>query len=423
MSKKAGQIALPALRGIMGDWVYYSSLMDLAEISSRVRFAEEVHKNKALSDMIQRRLKTSRGKQISRYLETRPERFFNSLVVATYRGEPSWHGLSDIRSKTEDPMLQDLTETDISSVGFLTLTGNENLFALDGQHRLAGIKKAVADGLVSEPLDEVSVIFVAHKETKKGFERTRRLFTTLNKTAKPVSKGDIIALDEDDVMAITVRRLIEDTKLFADERRLAYVAGNNIPVGNNTCLTTIGNLYDVLTILFTSAKSNLKASKSELTRARPDDDVLDAYFDYARTFFVELQNSFPELGAFFSARDTSAVVKKFRGAHGGNALFRPIGLEVFTRIICRITNEASLSDAVKLAAKLPRSLDKPPFRSLMWDPSTRTILNEHKVTLREVLLYMLGRKATYSTEKLLERYRRETGDKSALLPKQLVKNK
>lgn len=75
MSKKAGQIALPALRGIMGDWVYYSSLMDLAEISSRVRFAEEVHKNKALSDMIQRRLKTSRGKEISRYLETQPERF------------------------------------------------------------------------------------------------------------------------------------------------------------------------------------------------------------------------------------------------------------------------------------------------------------------------------------------------------------
>lgn len=33
-------------------------------------------------------------------------------------------------------------------------------------------------------------------------ERTHRLFTTLNKSAKPVAKADIIALDEDDTMAI-----------------------------------------------------------------------------------------------------------------------------------------------------------------------------------------------------------------------------
>ena len=41
-----------------------------------------------------------------------------------------------------------------------------------------------------------------------------RLFTTLNKTARPVSKNAVIALDEDDVMAICVRRLIEDSRFF-----------------------------------------------------------------------------------------------------------------------------------------------------------------------------------------------------------------
>ena len=55
-----------------------------------------------------------------------------------------------------------------------------------------------------DPFDEVSVIFVAHEATSQGLERTRRLFTTLNKTDRPVSKGDIIALDEDDVVAICV---------------------------------------------------------------------------------------------------------------------------------------------------------------------------------------------------------------------------
>ena len=59
MAKKKKQldpIVLPALRGIMGDWIYYSCLMDIEELSKRVRYAEEVHSNKLLSGMIQRRL-------------------------------------------------------------------------------------------------------------------------------------------------------------------------------------------------------------------------------------------------------------------------------------------------------------------------------------------------------------------------------
>ena len=44
----------------------------------------------------------------------------------------------------------------------------------------------------------------------------------------------------------------------------------------------------------------------------------------------------------------------------------------------------------------------------MWDSNNKTILNGHKVTLREVLLYMIGKNArNYSEANLLERYRRE----------------
>ena len=91
MSKKGAKVVLPALRGMMGDWIYYSCLMNLADLSSRVRYADEVHKNKSLSDMIQRQIKGNRGKQIAEYLSTQPERFFNSLVIATYGGQPNWH--------------------------------------------------------------------------------------------------------------------------------------------------------------------------------------------------------------------------------------------------------------------------------------------------------------------------------------------
>lgn len=416
--KKLEQIVLPALRGIMGDWVYYSCLMDLEELNARVQYAEEVHKHKLLSDMIQRQLKRSRSLEIAKYLQTQPERFFNSLVVATYGGQPNWHALSDVRSKSKSAELRNLSEDTIESVGFLTLRGDEKLFTLDGQHRLAGIKKAINEGLKQDPYDEVSVIFVAHKDTKKGLERTRRLFTTLNKTARPVYKGDIIALDEDDVMAICVRRLIEETELFSGER-IAFVATNNMPVKNTTSLTTIGNLYDVLTILFTSTKSEYKKKRADLQRVRPKDAELDAYFEYAKSFFLKLRENFPELEKFFASKNTDPVVKRFRGSHGGNALFRPIGLEIFSRIIAQLTKDMPLAESVKLASKLPRNLNEPPYEGLMWDSSNETILNAHKVPLREILLYMLG-KQQHQKAKLLERYRRASRDDKIELPGRVV---
>lgn len=411
-------LILPALRGIMGNWVYYSCLMSLDELSKRVDYAKDIHKNTHLSDMIQRQLKGDRSAQIASYIKLQPERFFNSLVVATYQGAPNWHALSNVKAKSSSQELNDLSEETIESVGFLTLRGDEKLFALDGQHRLAGIKKAIKEGLDQNPMDEVSVIFVAHKVGIKGLERTRRLFTTLNKTAKPVSKGDIISLDEDDVMAICVRRLIEETKMFNDER-IAFVATNNMPVANTTSLTTIGNLYDLLAILFIDAESPLKAKKAGLQSARPADEVLKNYFAYAKSYFVLLAKYCPELKEFFDSKDPAIVVKKHRGSHGGKFLFRPLGLEIFTRIIARLTNEMSLEKAIRHAAKLPFDLTTPPYLGLMWDASNKTISNAHKVTLREVLLHMLGY-SKFSEATLLNRFRKETGNDKAQLPEKVV---
>ena len=410
------EIVLPALRGVMGDWVYYSCLMSLYELSERVNYAKEIHKSAGLSDMIQRQLEDERGRQIAQYLKMQPQRFFNSLVVATYGGQPNWHSVSAIRSDD----LQDLDQETIESVGFLTLSGDEKLFALDGQHRLAGIRTALTNGSEQVRYDEVSVILVAHLETSEGLERTRRLFTTLNKTAKPVSKGDIIALDEDDVMSISVRRLIEETELFSGQR-IAFVASNNMPSANRESLTTIGNLYDILTILFTNAQSHLKKRKIDLQNVRPSDQDLDAYFNYATEFFLLLRGTFGELSEFFDAETPSGVVTKYRGPHGGKATFRPLGLEIITQIIARLTLRMPLHLAVNLASKLPRDLDSAPYLGLMWDPSSQVILNPHKVTLREVLCYMVSEtSANYPEAVLVERYRVALGDEHAQLPSRLV---
>ena len=59
------------------------------------------------------------------------------------------------------------------------------------------------------------------------------------------------------------------------------------------------------------------------------------------------------------------------------------------------------------------------INSLGWDSNKKTILNAHKVTLREVLLYMVVGKSKYKDSTLLERYRKETGNEAAELPERI----
>jgi DNA sulfur modification protein DndB len=78
-----------------------------------------------------------------------------------------------------------------------------------------------------------------------------------------------------------------------------------------------------------------------------------------------------------------------------------------------------VSEAIKIAGKLPRTLDEKPFAGLMWDTSTQTILNAHKVTLRELLSYMVGC-STYSEERLIDRYSKALGVEETDLPDRVI---
>ena len=418
MSKKKKAITFPALRGVMGEWVYYPTLMRMDEIANRVDFATDIHKNKKLSDMIQRELNSKRTDAIATYLNEQDERFFNSLVIATYGGRPDWHPIGAINSKDKN-LESRLDDETIETVGFLSLSGKEKLFALDGQHRLAGIKKAVKQKNEDVLDDTLSVIFVGHRTTPQGLAKTRRLFTTLNKTAKPVKKNEIIALDEDDVMAITVRRLIEKSGLFNDDR-IAFVGGANMPPSNNESFTTIVALYDCLTHLFTKCNLELKDTKANLTRARPNDEVLDKYYALALSYFRYLRKEVPALEQFFAADKYGKVTTKYRGGFGGNLLFRPKGLLIFTHVVASLSDKKSLLQSVRAAAKLPLILNKPPIEGLFWQSSTSRIVASNDTLLRDILIYMAGGKIAKSKiEKLEPAYQAALNDTEATLPSKL----
>src|SRR5438105_1205706 len=163
------QLHLPALRCRMGDRGYFVTAMRFQEIANWVKDVAEVHSSKKLREWIQRRLKDEHAREISQYLLNEEARFFNALVIGVYGGDPQWGPLNVADPRKE---LASIDKERISeSVGILTLTGKEKLFPIDGQHRVAGIKKAVVDNPELGP-EEVTVILVGHGRTEQGMVRT-----------------------------------------------------------------------------------------------------------------------------------------------------------------------------------------------------------------------------------------------------------
>ncbi len=148
-------LLVPAIKARMGDWAYYVTFLRFSDVAERISMAAEIHSAQSLHDLLQRGLK-DRAAEISEYLRTQPQRFFNSLVIGTYGGSPEWRELEVKPSQISSSPPPAYTE---GALGFLHLAGTELLFAIDGQHRVAGIREALRQqpDLANE---EVAAIFV-----------------------------------------------------------------------------------------------------------------------------------------------------------------------------------------------------------------------------------------------------------------------
>ena len=363
------QLILPALKAQMGDWNYYITFMRMADIADRVSTVEDIHTSKSLRELLQRRL-TGRTKEIKEYLKTQPQRFFNALVIGTYGGNPQWRELQ-IR-QTDDVELPIYLE---GALGVLILDGSERLFAIDGQHRIVGIKNATIDkpGLREE---EVCAIFVAgvsqsaRSRDEEGFQRTRRLFSTLNRYAKPVSKGDIIALDEDDTVAIITRRLVEEYSSL--DGKISKNLTKNISIKDKRSLTTIVTLYEVLDI-FMRNKSITEWVKFK--RTRPSDSILEEFYGKAINFWKKLEINFKPMQLILESKPEDEIAANYRHNGGGHLLFRPIGLLLYGKVIKKLMDsELSYRNSVNRFAKIPMELSEEPWVGLLWDKTNQRML-------------------------------------------------
>jgi len=315
----SGKLVLPTLKAQMGDWLYYTTVLKFSDLADRVSMANEIHKSDGLKTLIQREVQ-DRTKGIVDYLKTQEQRFFNSVILGIYEGSPTYQDLDLQKYESfSEENLEYLSRT----FGILTLSGEEKLFAIDGQHRIKAIKDAIGK-VGSLKNDEISVIFLAHKNTDEGLIRTRRVFSTLNRYAKPVDKSEIIAIDEEDNCAIITRNLVEDFELF--KGIILFHKTRGISVSNRSAFTNIIVLYDfIVTILTDQNVFGVKVTGQDhkkFTHRRESDNIITTNQKIIEDLFTELFESIPSFKLFLETKTID------RRSDDVSLLFKPVGQNI-----------------------------------------------------------------------------------------------
>ncbi|MED9961976.1 MAG: DNA sulfur modification protein DndB [Bacteroidales bacterium] len=374
-------INIPAIRGKIGNTIYYSANFTFQQINDLVKKVEgEIYTSAPLKERIQRSLTDNSGK-IKQYILDRNDRFFNALVLAVYDGEPQW---TEIRFELEDNIFP--------NVGILHLNGREKIFPVDGQHRVEGIK----DALKKNPTlanEMVSVMLIGHNTSSEGMKKSRRIFSTLNRYAKPVKLGDIIALDEDDIVAIATRELLENHPLFSGER-MKVSNSKSIATTDKSSFTSLITLYECNTELFQwyHFKRTVSGSKlKDFLKTRPDEELISSFCEYLDNFWKLFIQIFPEVKDFLDAEPQIAANKYRDNNNGGNIIFRPVTLLQMIKAIVYILTEdntATIEGILNRYCQIDRNVSSLLWDKIIWNSTSKTMLVNNQILLKYLFVYI-----------------------------------
>ena len=278
------------------------------------------------------------------------------------------------------------------------MSGQEKIFAVDGQHRVEGIKAALQQN--SEIQDEkISVMLIGHNNTSEGRERSRRIFSTLNRYVKPVRLGDIIALDEDDLVAITTRELLETYPLFMGSRIKASNS-KSIPSSDKSVFTSLMTLYDCHLALLNVYLSTINKRKytikqlKDFLKYRPNEEIIDEFKNYLINFWDLMRRNFDEIDCFIEAANEKAAEELRSVVTGGNLFFRPIGLLPFIEAISKIKLskfDLTYNDVLLRFSSMNRVVSKEPWEMILWNPLTNKMIMRNQSLVKYILINMFDK--------------------------------
>jgi DNA sulfur modification protein DndB len=379
---------IPALKARVGDWDYYICMMKYGAVAREIQFAFELGGNTDLNTLIQRGI-SERTHDIVKYLLTNEHRFLGALIVAAWGGDPQF---TSVEMQDKDGLIRDLDDR----FGVLTFDGSQQYFALDGQHRLRAIKDAIKQKpeLSSE---DVCVILVSHFDTAEGRERTRRLFSNINRNAKSTTRAENIALDEDDAFAIISRRMLNEHPLLRQAGRVIVfthqgeageisLASGNVPKTDQRAFTTLGTLHEMVRELAFGLDPVLHNP-----HIRPPVETVDEGFLKLTERFDQLLSSCGDLRKKLEEAPDARMVRGPKGDEGsGHPFMRPLIQRSVSRVIKQLFDQTrcTFKSALDALRQLPWRIADAPWQAVavVEDGTVRMRTQRDHVELLDALL-------------------------------------
>jgi len=210
------EVRVPAMRGKMGTRTYYSCLMPMQGVPQFFKFTN--WEGISPEDREQRVLNDKRVPDLAAYIAENEEDYLFSSITASYKSEPRFEPFAEGQD-----------------IGVLILQLGDELIINDGQHRAAGIVRALEQG-VPINRDAISVLLFPWESTG----RVQQMFSDLNRYVQKTSKSLDILFDKRDDLAAATLAMIEKVPVF---RELTDKESVSLSV-KSTKLFTLAALYD-----------------------------------------------------------------------------------------------------------------------------------------------------------------------------------
>lgn len=428
-------VTVPAITAKMGSREYFITKMTAQELSGQVSVASELAdwSELTLNELYQRRLNEKRVEQeIAPYLAHSVDRFFGSIIVWVLSDE-----VLTFETINSHVNIHRAYQNAASSIGFLVIDaavpGTEaGLVALDGQHRLAALRRVV-QGHAKGPHagavrgDEVAVIFVQDENVRSA----RDLFTVLNRSARRVSKNDVLIMSESDGAAIVARNLTSST-LLAPRGLLdtPLVKWDKYTIAQkDTEITTLNALFEIVKMVANHKRIDLLDGDGDADEDGnpPEESQLSAVEREARLWLDTLFEKSPEFGVM--RHDPSGVVA-MRKEGRYSLLMRPVGLQAFFHAVSVLLDPDAggmddLETVIDGLLEVDWDVKSTFWKGILVNARGNLARKEQEWRLAGDLAAWLVAGVSTSSQfqnALIEEYRRQMGNTALSLPKPKGKN-
>ncbi len=337
---------IAAMRGKLGTTEYFIVVMKAKAVAEKMKSAVDVEgwDDLSLEQKYQREINLNRvRREIAPYLAQNVDRFFGSLIVAVQNGsDMDYEPVKEVAASKQPFSGSHKSAAD--NLGFLTLSGQEILIPIDGQHRAKALDFAIrgrdernqeldfrADpSLATEDVTLLLIRFDTDAEKAKA----RKIFSRVNRYAKRPAKSEELIIDDEDIAAVFARRMTEPEE--------EMLSGDLVRRAGNTLSDSAGEFTTLSTIHAINQEILIQRGHPYKPSERPPKEDERLYWEECRAVWKAM---FENINHFERAlKDSSKEGNKVRQSIRKDFLLgKPIGQRVLASAFLDLTENYRLN--------------------------------------------------------------------------------